>query len=276
MTTRIAQISDSHLSPTRPYFNANFALVQQSVREARPDLLLATGDLSLDGADSDEDLAYGVAAHAEIGAEWHCIPGNHDVGDEAVLGGRQPVNAERIARWNRIAGPSAWVQDIPGWRLIGFDTQSLSLGTQWDIIEQGIRDAGTRRIAMIQHKPMAAQRLTDTVVDYWPVLPDYRAHLLGLFRGALPALVLSGHVHQWRDRQVDGIRQIWCPSTGFVVGDGFQETMGNKLVGWVEHAFHADGTHDARLHAIEGLRLHDIRTMPEIYGAQKPVTEAAQ
>ncbi|WP_160123365.1 metallophosphoesterase family protein [Rhodovarius lipocyclicus] len=274
MSIRIAQISDAHLSPSRPYFARNFAAVQQAVREAKPDLVLATGDLSLDGADSDEDLAHAVAAHAEIGIDWLCVPGNHDVGDEAVLGGRQPVDATRLDRWRRLAGPSAWVRDVPGWRLIGFDTQSLSVNAaQWEVIEQGIRDAGARRIALVQHKPLAEHSLTDTAVNYWPVLPELRARLLGLFGANLPALVMSGHVHQWRDRQADGIRQVWAPSTGFVVGDGFQPTLGNKLVGWVEHILHADGTHEASVRPAAGLRLHDIAAMPEVYGHHKAVAE---
>ena len=269
MTTRIAQISDAHLSAARPFFAGNFALVAQAVREAAPDLLLATGDLSLDGADSDADLAHAVAAHAAMGPEWLSIPGNHDVGDEPVLGGRQPVDAARLDRWRRLAGPEAWVHDIPGWRLIGLDTQSLTVNeAQWEVIARGWRDAGARRVALIQHKPLCEERLTDTAVNYWPVLPGPRARLLALGR---PALVLSGHVHQWRPREADGIRQIWAPSTGFVVGDRWQVALGEKRLGWVEHEFHADGSHDHRLREVPGLRLDDIGLLPEVYGAVAPL-----
>ena len=270
MTTRIAQISDAHLSATRPFFAANFAAVAEAVRAARPDLMLATGDLSLDGADSDADLAHAVAEHAAIGPDWLCVPGNHDVGDEPVLGGRQPVNAVRLERWHRIAGPSAWVHDIPGWRLIGLDTQSLMVDeAQWEVIERGMREAGARRVAFIQHKPLAEHRITDTAVNYWPVLPEPRARLLALGR---PSLVLSGHVHQWLERDVDGIAQVWAPATGFIVGDAWQATLGAKLLGWVEHEFHADGRHQARLHAMAGLRLDDIGAMPEVYGLMPRVS----
>lgn len=264
MITRIAQVSDAHLSPTRPFFAENFARVAEAVRGAKPDLVLATGDLSLDGADSDADLEHAVAAHAAIGREWLCVPGNHDVGDEAILRGRQPVNAARLARWARLAGPSAWIHDIPGWRLIGFDTQSLMVdAAQWAVIEHGMAGAGARRVAFIQHKPLAEHFVSDTAVNYWPVLPEPRARLLALGR---PALVLSGHVHQWRERVADGIAQIWAPSTGFIVGDAWQATLGEKLLGWVEHDFHADGTHQAHLRLAEGSPLHDIGLMPEVYG----------
>ncbi len=264
MITRIAQVSDAHLSRGRPFFAANFSRVAEAVRAHKPDLMLATGDLSLDGADSDADLEQAVAQHAAIGREWLCVPGNHDVGDEPLLGGRQPANAERLARWARLAGPSAWVHDIPGWRLIGLDTQSLTVNeAQWAVIERGWRDAGARRVALIQHKPLAEHFVTDTAVNYWPVLPEPRARLLALGR---PALVLSGHVHQWRERVADDIAQIWAPSTGFIVGDAWQATLGEKLLGWVEHEFHADGTHHARLRVMDASPLLDIGLMPEVYG----------
>lgn len=264
MITRIAQVSDAHLSPGRPFFAENFARVAEAVRAYKPDLMLATGDLSLDGADSDADLEHAVAQHAAIGREWLCVPGNHDVGDEPILGGRQPVNPARLARWARLAGPSAWVHDIPGWRLIGLDTQSLTMNeAQWAVIERGWRDAGARRVALIQHKPLCEHSITDTAVNYWPVLPEPRARLLAL---GMPALVLSGHVHQWRERAEDGIAQLWAPSTGFIVGDRWQAMLGEKLLGWVEHEFHADGTHQARLRVMEASPLLDIGLMPEVYG----------
>ena len=269
MITRIAQVSDGHLSAARPFFAANFAAVAEAVRAAAPDLMLVTGDLSLDGADSDDDLAHAVAAHAAIGAEWLRVPGNHDVGDEPVLGGRQPVDAARLARWRRLAGPEAWVHDIPGWRLIGLDTQSLTVNeAQWAVIERGWGGAGARRVALIQHKPLAEHAVADTAVNYWPVLPAPRARLLTL---GTPALVLSGHVHQWRARVADGIPQVWAPSTGFIVGDRWQAVLGEKRLGWVEHAFHADGRHEHWLRDVAGLRLDDIGLMPEVYGPMATV-----
>jgi 3',5'-cyclic-AMP phosphodiesterase len=234
----------------------------------RPDLLLATGDLSLDGADSDADLAHAAAEHAAIGVEWRAVPGNHDVGDEPVLGGRQPWNPERGARFERHVGPRAWVHDLPGWRLIGLDTQSLATDeTQWEIILRGIRDAGARRIALAQHKPLAQQFLTDTAVNYWPVLPAPRARLMAAFAEARPALVLSGHLHMWRAREADGMAQVWAPSTGFIVGDAWQRPLGEKLLGWVEHVLHADGSHETQLRAMPTLPLLDLGDMPEVYGA---------
>jgi 3',5'-cyclic AMP phosphodiesterase CpdA len=271
MAFRLAQISDAHLSRARPVFNANFARAAEEIRAWKPDLMVATGDLSLDGADSDDDLLFAESEHARIGADWVAIPGNHDVGEEPLLGPRQPADPLRIARWSRIHGSHGFVRDIPGWRLIGYDTQSLTAApSQWGMLEDAIRTANGRRIALFQHKPLVEERLSDGQAGYWPLWPAHRARLLSIFEER-PALVASGHLHQWRDRVADGIRQVWAPSTGFVVGSAWQWSWGERRLGWVEHLFHADGTHECHLRETPNLILHDLGTMPEIYGPQRPL-----
>lgn len=265
MSIRIAQLSDAHLSADRPFFAANFARIAEAIRDARPDLTLATGDLSLSGANSESELAHAITEHAAIGPDLLCVPGNHDVGNEPVTG-KSPSTPERVARWQRLAGPSAWVFDVPGWRLIGYDCQSVDVDeSQWDVIARGVRDAGARRIALVQHKPLALEDIDEVDGTYWPLLPPARGRLLRLFGDGRPAVVVSGHVHQWRDRTANGIRQIWAPSTGFILGDPYQPAYGSKLIGWVEHRFHADGRHDARLRTVDGARLDDLGLMPQVY-----------
>lgn len=274
MPLRIAQLSDAHLSPRFPRFEHNFDLVAEAVRDARPDLIIATGDLSLDGADDEEDLRHARARHSAIGAELLALPGNHDVGDEAVLGGRQPVNATRLSRWRSVFGTHGWVRDVPGWRLIGLDTQSLSAAegeAQWAMLEEAVATAGTRRLALFQHKPLTEQRLDDTAVNYWPVLPEPRARLLARFGARRPAFVASGHVHQYRQHGADGLLQIWAPAIGFIVGDAWQKPLGTKLLGWMEHVLHEDGSAEHHLRLVDGLGLHDIGTIPEAYGHLRPL-----
>lgn len=272
MTFRIAQISDTHLSRARPLFDGNFSPLAEALRAAKPDLVIHTGDLSLDGADSDDDLRHGVETMDAAGLDWLALPGNHDVGDEAVLGGRQPITPERLARWERCVGPLGFCRDIPGWRLVGLDTQGFAANpAHRAFLAEAIRSAGDRRVALFQHKPITEETLADTAVNYWPLLPDSRAELLAMFDGGLPSVVASGHVHQQRDRVADGIRQIWAPAVGFIVGDLYQAPVGRKLLGWVEHAFHADGSHEAELHAMDALTLHDIGSIPAAYGALTPL-----
>jgi hypothetical protein len=44
-------------------------------------------------------------------------------------------------------------------------------------------------------------------------------------------IVLSGHVHQYLDHVVDGVRHIWIPSTAFFFRDSIQEPVGEKVTG---------------------------------------------
>jgi hypothetical protein len=78
-------------------------------------------------------------------------------------------------------------------------------------------------------------------------------------------------VHQWRDHAADGYRHVWAPAIAFVVGDPWQAVWGTKVLGWVEHAFHPDGAHEAVLRTVDGMTRYDIGEMPEVYGPQKRI-----
>jgi hypothetical protein len=45
---------------------------------------------------------------------------------------------------------------------------------------------------------------------------DPRASLLPRLRNGGIRLVVSGHLHQFRDRTIDGIRHLWLPAVAFV------------------------------------------------------------
>ncbi|HEV7546689.1 MAG TPA: metallophosphoesterase, partial [Reyranella sp.] len=63
MTFRIAQISDTHLSGDKPFFVDNFVRIGEALRDDRPDLVLNSGDIALDGASNESDLAAARALH---------------------------------------------------------------------------------------------------------------------------------------------------------------------------------------------------------------------
>jgi 3',5'-cyclic AMP phosphodiesterase CpdA len=79
MTFRIAQISDTHLSDDKPFFVDNFVRIGEALRVERPDLVLNSGDISLDGASSESDLAAARVLHDAIGLPLRFLPGNHDL-----------------------------------------------------------------------------------------------------------------------------------------------------------------------------------------------------
>lgn len=271
MTIRLVQISDTHLSARDAFFQDNFETLRAWLHANPPDLTINTGDISLDGAGTEADLVFARDQHARLPGRCLMLPGNHDVGDYAVLGGSQPADAERMARWAGVIGADHFVEDIPGWRLIGLNTQILGSGlpeeaAQWDALDDAVAGAGGRALALFLHKPLCQHRLSDTEVNYWPVLEPARGRILAAFGGTPPRFVASGHIHQYRDHGADGLRQLWAPPVSFIVGDAKQEAIGNKLLGVLEHRLHPDGRFETAVLPLPGLSLHDIAALPHIYG----------
>src|SRR5512139_2788051 len=101
MTFRIVQISDTHLSDAKPFFVDSFVRVGEALRAARPDLVLNSGDISLDGASSDDDLASARALHDRLDLPLRFLPGNHDLGEsqDSPSHGQATIDAPRRARY---------------------------------------------------------------------------------------------------------------------------------------------------------------------------------
>lgn len=281
MVFTLAQISDTHLSEKHAGFTANFDILATQLLAEAPDLVVHTGDVSAHGeqldAAGEADLAFARAAMDGLGLGWQAVPGNHDIGNDPALGGGTPADAARLARWQRHFNPGHFLQDVPGWRLLGLNT--LIMGTelpeaaaQFDFLEEALAGAGGRRIGIFQHKPLCEVTMAEQHPTYWSVLPAPRRRLAALLARHDVAFVASGHVHQAQDRGVvEGIRQIWAPAVAFFVGDAWQQKVGDKRLGYVEHRLHADGRHESRLRHVEGLVPHDIGLLPAIYGPQQPV-----
>ncbi|UFN48684.1 metallophosphoesterase [Roseomonas sp. OT10] len=270
---RLIQVSDTHLSPRHAGFNANFDVVATRLRDARPDLVVHTGDVSAHG-ERGEDLDFARARMDGLGLDWLAVPGNHDVGDDPAIAVRDPAESAQVTRWRSAFGPDLFVRDVPGWRLVGLD--SLISGAaapeaeaQFATLADALAGAGDRALALFLHKPLCYRSLDEVPANPWSVPPAPRRRILELLRGHPPAFVASGHVHQWWDRGVfDGLRQIWAPATAFLVGDPWQQRVGDKVLGYVEHDLHPDGRHECRLVQPAGLAAHDLGLMPEVYGPQ--------
>lgn len=271
MTVRVAQISDSHLSPSKPFFQGNFERVVAHLHDDRPDLVINTGDLSLDGADLDADLEHAQAAHAKLSIETHVLPGNHDVGDHVDVARRQPVNAERLDRYRRIIGADAWAIDLPGWRLLGLNaltlgTEAVDDGAQMELIRDGLATLDGRALAIFLHKPLMDETYEEALVNSRFTTPGPRAALLAALGSVIPAVMACGHVHQYRDTTVAGTRHVWAPATSFLISDPWQPGYGCKTIGYVEHEFDADGAHRHRLRGVRGIEHHDLAEIPDAYG----------
>src|SRR5689334_4691201 len=155
--TRVVQISDTHLSPRKPHFAANWEPLREWVVSQHPDLVIHTGDLTVDGADDEDDMRAGADLMRGLGAPVLAVPGNHDVGEAGNP--HQPVNAERLGRWRRHFGHDWWYRDLESWRLIGFDSMLIDSGSdeeqrQLAWLRDVHRSAADRRIAWFTHRPL--------------------------------------------------------------------------------------------------------------------------
>jgi Icc protein len=273
MTYRIAQISDTHLSEDKPFFVDNFVRIGEALRADRPDLVLNSGDISLDGSRNESDLAAARVLHDGLGLPVRFLPGNHDIGDsqDSPPHGEGTIDASRRTRYLRHFGPDWWSFDVPGWRVLGIDAQLLGS----DLAEAGLQDAaiakaaatiGPRRLALFLHKPMFDRSVDETEITGRFVNPEPRRALLRLLGNAVPALVACGHVHQYRETWSSGSRHVWATSTAFIIPDARQPCYGIKEVGYVEHHLEADGRHVSRLVRVPGAPTLNIADFPSAYG----------
>jgi 3',5'-cyclic AMP phosphodiesterase CpdA len=272
MTFRIAQISDTHLSETKPYFVDNFVRIGEALRASKPDLVVNTGDISLDGASHEGDLAASRLLHDALGLPLRFLPGNHDLGDaqETASHGEAPIDSGRRARYLKHFGPDWWWFDVAGWRILGIN--ALLLGS--DLAEaaeqeaaavQALQGLGLRSLALFLHKPLFDQSADESKISNRFLTPAQRARL-SIMLGVAPALIVSGHIHQYRATDVDGSHHVWGPSTAFVLPERIQPTYGLKEVGYVEHELRPDGTYDSRLVQVSGAPTLNIADFPRVYG----------
>jgi 3',5'-cyclic AMP phosphodiesterase CpdA len=276
MTFRVAQISDSHLSGAKPFFVENFNVAGAAVAASAPDLVVHTGDMSLDGVGEESDLAAARRLHDAIGLPVRFIPGNHDLGEAHDVPGSKeaPVSEASRTRYVCHFGDDFWLMDVPGWRLLAIDSQLLgsdldAAGAQFEFVTQAAASSAGRRLALFVHKPLFDASPAETAVAGRFVNPDARARLLGALGGRWPAVVASGHVHQYRASVREGAHHVWAPSTGFIIPDARQPVYGEKEVGYVEHRFEPDGSHAGAFVRVPGLKRLDIADFAEAaYGVK--------
>ena len=269
VATRVLVVSDSHLSSRTPEALANWDAVVEHIASDRPDVVVHAGDVSTDGTEVEDDLAFARVQLDRSELPVHAIPGNHDLGDNPHAGYADPsgairdhaeddgdgprhgrIDAGRLARYRTHLGPDRFTIDIPGWRLVGVDAQLFDSGLddeaiQWAWLDEQVRAAGPRdRVGLFVHKPVIpSPSLADDVNPGRYVPPSARARLLGT--GA--RLVVSGHTHQFCRHRTDGVTHVWVPSTWAVIPERFQPTIGDKVCGVVELVLHDDGRCEVEL-----------------------------
>lgn len=253
VAVRVLQVSDTHLGPGVPMAGEHWTAVVAHVARTEPDLVIHTGDMTLDGIREPEQLDHARSRVAELTRPFRAVPGNHDVGD--IDDPDRPIDPERRDAFAAAFGPTNWVHDEDGWRLVGLDVQALQSGDAE--LEAWCRSAlaADTPTALFLHRPIrpwgeAADKPERFVYEPW------RTRLLDAIGGGDVRLVASGHVHQFLDHDEAGVRHIWAPSAWSAIPDTLQEHIGEKWVGVVEYEFDADGSLTAEF--VRPAGMHDV------------------
>lgn len=239
----LAQISDTHLGANTQLFRRNFETVAARLAGSPPDLIIASGDVTLDGADSEADFAFTRAAYNRLPRPVLSVPGNHDVGDHPEIMPRQPVSTERLERFRRHMGADRWSVDREGWRILGLNSQIMGSShveeaAQAAFIADQLDSLGERRLAVFLHKPIFVATPDDTTFDYWSVPPFARHTLAPLLAHPALRLVGSGHLHLHHEAMRGAARLAWAPSIAFIVAEDEQPSLpGARPCGYLLHRF---------------------------------------
>jgi 3',5'-cyclic AMP phosphodiesterase CpdA len=248
---RLTQISDTHLARRLQKLTDNFHCVSEHIDATRPDLIVNSGDLSLDAPTSPDDLKFAKELHDALPVPCRHLPGNHDVGDNPTEVGtapKRPATEQERQKYLSVIGEDRWRFDAAGWCFIGLNSLIMNTGIESEAEQFGwlaseLGRINGRPVALFLHKPLYLDTPDDpetegTAIRYVP--QPRRASLIEMFGKVDLRLVASGHVHQRRDFTYGHTRHVWAPSAGFIIPDRMQEVIGVKEVGLVEYCFQPD------------------------------------
>lgn len=249
MTFRIAQISDAHLSARRPFFQHNWEVLLDDLARTKPDLIVSTGDMTIDGADHESELDYAADQFRRLRREVLFVPGNHDIGNSRpdVRGGEILITEARREAYCRRFGADFWVHDLDRWRIVGLNSMlpgsDLAAESEQDtLFQDAVATAGKRKLMVIVHKPLYMTEPQDPKPTQSALFPEHRARWQQLLEPA-GALMLSGHIHEVKTARWGRIRQVWGPSTAFVmdVAGRKKKRYGIQRPGYLLHTLEGRG-----------------------------------
>ena len=237
----LVQFTDSHLfgEPGTVMLGVDTdaslrAVLRQIEADGRhPDLLLATGDLSQDGAAAAYRRFASILSEAPAldRATIRCLPGNHDL---------PAVMREELAQW------SEPVTDVGAWRVVTLDTTVPGSdaghlpASQLDLLEAALAEApGRHTLVAMHHNPMQ-------IDSHWHdtmMIDNPQALFKLLARWPQARVLLWGHVHHDFDRRRHNLRMLATPSTcfQFSIRDG-QHVVDNMAPGYRWIKLYQDGS----------------------------------
>lgn len=219
---RLVQISDTHLSRSHAYFQDNWDVFVDMMAEEKPDMVLVTGDLCLNGPIQPDDLVFAREQMDRLAVPWRAIPGNHDAGEvppDARLG--KPITPKRRKNWLAQFGDDFWVEDWGDWRFIGLNGQLMESGfkaeaEQKAMLEGALATADDRPIAIANHKPLWRLTVDEKGKSLSAMWPKSRKYLMRLCERHKVKLYMSGHLHTYRSTRHKGTSVVWAPASAFI------------------------------------------------------------
>jgi 3',5'-cyclic AMP phosphodiesterase CpdA len=249
-TLRIVQISDPHLSRRRPFFQHNWEQLVECLAAEQCDLIVCSGDMTIDGSDFEDELAYSAEQFRRIKQEILFVPGNHDIGNSSpdARGGETLITNDRREAYLRHFGADFWMREVGlSWRLLGLNSMLFGSGlpaeaAQDDLIRTAAGAADGRRLLVFQHKPLYLANAAEDKPTQGSLYPEHRARLRQMLSPAGEVTICSGHIHDYKTDVWGNLQQIWAPSTAFVIdGSGLlYPRYGVRRVGYVRHLLDAD------------------------------------
>ena len=256
---KIAVIADPHIGTEKANFGPNWEAVVAHVNSLDVAFSVVLGDLTLDGANLEDDLIFAKGALTALRQPVLVLPGNHDVGDVSRES-RQSADAERLARWKHHFGSDRWICDtIPGWRLVGINSQILGTGMaeeeeQWEAIGAALDPSSNRVTVLFTHMPLFLENWDEADRPYWAVLGHVRKRLRMLLKTSGTAAVVSAHVHRTLDlHQASEPQMIWTAASSFLSRDESMPSQpGKEFLGVTILDFTGDDL-DVRFDSVPGI-----------------------
>jgi 3',5'-cyclic AMP phosphodiesterase CpdA len=84
-----------------------------------------------------------------------------------------------------------------------------------DLAINGPESDAELAFALFLHKPLFLEHPGDDEVSASCMVPSARARLLDRLNRSNVRLIVSGHLHQHRDRMVGDLRHLWVPAVAF-------------------------------------------------------------
>lgn len=246
---RLVMLSDTHVSRTHPFFFHNWEVALEAANALAPDVALVTGDVTFNGPDVADDLAFGAEQIARLSAPViRTVPGNHDVGySPAASSMRQLMSPERRQAWIDSFGDDFWSFDHGDWRFVGLNPFLFESGQDAEREQESLlADALSghhRPVGIFLHVPPFAHDPAETDEATTGTLrPAARKRLLDTCADAgCVRFMASGHLHRDKRMRFRNIDFVWAPGTAFMsTGPRAQAWGGEPWVGFLDFQFEGD------------------------------------